>query len=68
MGISYLATTKKKVGCKNEELCKYKFKKNEILIKINEEAEQKDIIESLKRKLPDLRKISSTTSNVFLLR
>lgn len=33
------------------------LKRNEILIKINEEAEQKDIIESLKRKLPDLRKL-----------
>lgn len=33
------------------------LKRNEILIKIKEEAEQKDIIESLKKKLPDLRKL-----------
>lgn len=33
------------------------LKKNEILIKISEDAEQKDIIYSLKKKLPDLRKL-----------
>ena len=33
------------------------LKKNEILIKISEDAEQKDIIYCLKKKLPDLRKL-----------
>ena len=33
------------------------LKKDEIIIKISEEAEQKDIIENLKRKLPELKKL-----------
>ena len=33
------------------------LKKNEILIKISEDAEQKEIIECLKRKLPELKKL-----------
>lgn len=33
------------------------LKKNEILIKISENAEQKDIIENLKKKLPELKKL-----------
>lgn len=33
------------------------LKKNEILIKISENAEQKEIIESLKKKLPELKKL-----------
>ena len=34
------------------------LRKNEILIKISEDAEQRDIIYSLKKKLPDLKKLS----------
>ena len=34
-----------------------KKKKNEILIKINDNAEQKEIIDSLKKKLPELKKM-----------
>ena len=33
------------------------LKKNEILIKISEAAEQKDIVENLKKKLPELKKL-----------
>ena len=33
------------------------LRKNEILIKISDEAEQKEIIESLKKKLPELKKM-----------
>ena len=33
------------------------LRKNEILIKISEDAEQRDIIYSLKKKLPDLKKL-----------
>ena len=33
------------------------LKKNEILIKISEGAEQKDIVENLKKKLPELKKL-----------
>lgn len=33
------------------------LKKDEILIKISEEAEQKEIVENLKRKLPELKKL-----------
>ena len=33
------------------------LKKNEIVIKLNEEAEQSEIIESLKKKLPELKKL-----------
>lgn len=33
------------------------LKKNEILIKISEDAEQKEIIENLKKKLPELKKL-----------
>lgn len=33
------------------------LKKNEILIKISENAEQRDIVESLKKKIPELKKL-----------
>ena len=33
------------------------LKKNEILIKISENAEQREIIESLKKKIPELKKL-----------
>lgn len=33
------------------------LKKDEIVIKISEEAEQKDIVENLKKKLPELKKL-----------
>ncbi len=33
------------------------LKKNEILIKINENAEQREIVESLKKKIPELKKL-----------
>ncbi len=33
------------------------LKKNEILIKISENAEQREIVESLKKKIPELKKL-----------
>ena len=39
------------------------LKKDEILIKINEKAEQKEIIDSLKRKLPELKKFYKEEKN-----
>lgn len=33
------------------------LRKNEIIIKLNEEAEQKEIVAKLKKKLPDLKKL-----------
>ena len=33
------------------------LRKNEIIIKLSDEAEQKDIIASLKKKLPELKKL-----------
>ena len=33
------------------------LRKNEIIIKISEEADQKDIIYSLRKKLPELKKL-----------
>lgn len=39
------------------------LKKDEILIKLNENAEQKDIIESLKKKLPELKKFYKEEKN-----
>ena len=39
------------------------LKKDEILIKINENAEQKEVIDSLKRKLPELKKFYREEKN-----
>ena len=39
------------------------LKKDEILIKINENAEQKEIIDSLKKKLPELKKFYKEEKN-----
>ena len=33
------------------------LKKNQILIKINDDAEQNEIVENLKKKLPELKKL-----------
>ena len=39
------------------------LKKDEILIKINEDSEQKEIIEALRKKLPDLKKFYKEEKN-----
>ena len=41
------------------------LKKDEILIKINENAEQKEIIDSLKKKLPELKKFYKEEKNAI---
>ena len=47
--------TRKEVKMRN--CISINLKKDEILIKISEEAEQKEIIDSLKKKLPELKKL-----------
>lgn len=44
-------------GCKMKNCISINLKKNEILIKISENAEQREIIESLKKKIPELKKL-----------
>lgn len=41
------------------------LKKNEILIKISENAEQREIVESLKKKIPELKKLYKDEKNTY---
>ena len=41
------------------------LRKNQILIKISDNAEQKEIVDNLKRKLPELKKMYKNEKNTY---
>ena len=48
---------------RNNNIVSINLKKDEILIKLNEKAEQKEIVSSLKKKLPELKKFYKEEKN-----